>query len=62
MLGNTMWKMLGDVGKARRKEILKNEGTKKNLMNAKDVNVLIIQNWISCSGINGSGNDFMENL
>jgi hypothetical protein len=55
-------KMLGYVGKAPRICFWRMKGTLKNLVDAKDVNVLIIENWISYFGINGSGNDFMDNL
>ncbi len=62
VVGKHNVKMLGYVGKAPRICFWRMKGTLKNLVDAKDVNVLIIENWISYFGINGSGNDFMDNL
>jgi hypothetical protein len=37
-------------------------GAKKNIKSFRNVNVLVGENKISYCRINGSGNDFMENL
>jgi hypothetical protein len=37
-------------------------GTRKHIIGAKNINVLIVENWISYFKSNESGNDFMDNL
>ncbi len=41
---------------------LNNKDTKKDIMDAKNISVLLGENWISYCRINGSKNDFMDNL
>jgi hypothetical protein len=45
-----------------KKIIFKTKGAKKNIMGAKNVNILVGENQTSYSRINGSGNDFVDNL
>ncbi len=47
------------MGKPQRK-VMKDAG--KDIMSARNINVLVHENEILDSKINGSGNDFMDNL
>jgi hypothetical protein len=47
------------LGKPQRK-VMKDAG--KDIMSARNINVLVHENEILDSKINGSGNDFMDNL
>jgi len=42
--------------------IFETRGAKKNIMGAKNVNILVGENKITYFRINGSGNDFVDNL
>ncbi len=62
LLGNMVRRTLRDVGKALKICFWGNKGDPKKITSAKNINVLIGENQISYSRINGSENDFMDNL
>jgi hypothetical protein len=56
-------RMLGDIEKAPKNKILRQWSfAQKDIMGATNVNVSISENENSCSWINESENDFMDNL
>jgi len=58
MVGNT----LGNIKKFPKIFFWHNERHQKDNMGVRNVNVLLGEIWISYSRINGSENDFMDNL
>jgi hypothetical protein len=60
-LGSKVGRTWGNVGKAQKHFFSGNKGAQK-IMEVRNIHVLVGENYFSYSIINGSENDFMDNL